>query len=116
MGWNERGDSEVEAIESGLHHQVEHVHFSWARLGLRLHQSNELHSVALVEIISKMTNSHLDNVIIQDWGNITHVASGEHKVEDFALAFVSVCRSTPFCDVMLIQGLRNIQCAKEIMD
>ena len=44
----------------------------------------------LVEIISKMTNSHLDNDIIQDWGNIMHVASGEHKVEDFVVAFVSV--------------------------
>ena len=65
-----------------------------------------------------MTDSHLDNnIIIQDWGNVTHLASGEHKVEDFALAFVSVCVDPPlFMMVMLIQGLRNIQRAKEIMD
>ena len=62
---------------------------------MQLHQSNKLCSVVLVEI-SKMTNSHLDNDVVQDWGNDTHVASGEHKVEDFALAFVSVCRSAPF--------------------
>ena len=65
----------------------------------RLHQSNKLRSVVLVEIISKMTDSHLDNdIVVQDWGNVMHLASGEHKVEDFALAFVSVCRSAPFRD------------------
>ena len=86
---------------------MEHVHFSWDSLSLRLHQSNEQCSVVLVEIISKMTNSHLDNNVVQDWGNITHVASGEHKVEDLALAFVSVCRSAPFHDGHAFTGFEE---------
>ena len=57
---------------------------------MRLHQSNELRSIALVEIISNLTNSHLANDVVKEWGNVTHVAGGEHRVEDFALAFVDV--------------------------
>ena len=63
-----------------------------------------------------MTNSHLDNDVVQDWGNIMHVASGKHKVEDLALAFVSVCSPLLFAMVMLVKGLRKIQCAKGVMD
>ena len=54
-----------------------------------------------------MTHTHLDNNVVQDWGNITHVASGEHKVEDLALVFVSVCRSAPFRDGHALTGFEE---------
>ena len=48
-----------------------------------------------------MANSHLDNdIVVQDWGSVTHVASGEHKVEDLSRSVSMLMVTIIFIPVM----------------